>query len=47
MKKKKTKGERLNWTPLREVKPLKLNLENLKGEIVKIEKNDKIILLVP
>lgn len=35
---RKSKGERLNWTPLKEVKPVKITAEHLKGEKVVIEK---------
>ena len=48
-KKLKAKGDRLNWTPLREVKPMDLSLLQIKGSIVQV-KNSGIVnttLLVP
>lgn len=36
MKNNKSKGDRLNWTPLKEVKPVKLNNNLTKGKRVDI-----------
>jgi len=51
--KKKAKGDRLNWTPLKDVKPVKLNAGTIKGKVVDVQveaqrKNqDKPKLLIP
>ncbi len=35
------KGDRLNWTPLKDVKPVKLSGLNVKGRVVVITKDSK------
>ena len=51
--KKKAKGDRLNWTPLKDVKPAKLNADTIRGKVVDVQaeaqlKNqEKPKLLVP
>lgn len=51
--KKKAKGDRLNWTPLKEVKPVKLDVSTIKGKVVDVRKEiqrknqDKPKLLIP
>lgn len=51
MKNHKTKGDRLNWTPLKDVKPVQLNDHLTKGKLVQLqvikENPDKRRLLVP
>jgi hypothetical protein len=51
MKSQKTKGDRLNWTPLKEVKTVQLDEDMTKGKRVKLTvskgKTDKRLLLVP
>ena len=48
MKRKiKSKGDRLNWQLLSEVKPIVLTEEMLKGEKVKIKQQQSKNLLVP
>jgi len=48
MKKKlKSKGDRLNWKLLSEVKPIILTEEILKGQVVEIKINKSKNLLVP
>jgi hypothetical protein len=34
--KKKAKGDRLNWTPLKDVKPVKLNAGTIRGKVVDV-----------
>ena len=41
MKNKKSKGDRLNWQLLSELKPIKLTPENLIGKKVKIKKQQQ------
>ena len=51
--KKKTKGDRLNWTPLKDVQPVKLNADTIRGKVVDVQvevqrKNqEKPKLLIP
>lgn len=51
--KRKAKGDRLNWTPLKDVKPVKLNADTIKGKVVDVcaktqQKNqEKPKLLIP
>jgi len=51
--KKKAKGDRLNWTPLKEVKPVKLSADTIRGKVVDVKvdaqrKNqEKPKLLIP
>ena len=51
--KKKAKGDRLNWTPLKDVKPVKLNADTIRGKVVNVQvetqrKNqEKPKLLIP
>jgi len=51
--KKKAKGDRLNWTPLKDVKPVRLNADTIRGKAVDVEaeaqrKNqEKPKLLIP
>ena len=35
--KKKAKGDRLNWTPLKDVKPVKLNADTIRGKVVDVQ----------
>lgn len=35
--KKKAKGDRLNWTPLKDVKPVRLNADTIRGKAVDVE----------
>ena len=34
--KKKAKGDRLNWTPLKAVKPVKLDATTIRGKVVDV-----------
>jgi len=51
--KKKAKGDRLNWAPLKDVKPVKLNADTIRGKVVDVQaeaqrKNqEKPKLLIP
>ncbi len=51
--KKKAKGDRLNWTPLKDVKPVRLNADTIRGKVVDVQvearrKNqEKPKLLIP
>lgn len=51
--KTKAKGDRLNWTPLKDVKPVKLNADTIKGRVIDVKvvpqrKNqEKPKLLIP
>lgn len=51
--KKKTKGDRLNWTPLKDVKPVKLNADTIRGKVVdvkvdaRLKNQEKPKLLIP
>lgn len=50
MRKNKSKGDRLNWTPLKDVKSVRLSEELTKGKrvIIKVVKeNSNNTLLVP
>lgn len=47
MRKQKTKGDRLNWTPLREVTTVRLNETLTKGRRVEKVSVNKKKLLVP
>lgn len=43
--KKKAKGDRLNWTPRKDVKPVKLNADTIQGKVVDV--GSGIIILHP
>ena len=51
--KKKAKGDRLNWTLLKDVKPVKLNADAIRGKVVDVhaevqrKNQDKPKLLIP
>ena len=51
--KKKAKGDRLNWTPLTAVKPVKLDANTIRGKVVDVRtgarrtNQDKPKLLIP
>ncbi|HAY3534680.1 hypothetical protein [Elizabethkingia anophelis] len=46
MSKIKSKGEKLNWKPLRSVEPIKISAKNLKGRtvIVKTDAPKRMII---
>lgn len=35
--KKKAEGDRLNWAPLKDVKPVKLNADTIRGKVVDVQ----------
>jgi len=35
--KKKAKGDRLGWAPLKDVKPVKLNADTIRGKVVDVQ----------
>lgn len=38
----RAKGDRLNWTPLKDVKPLQLNASKIKGKVVHVKETSKL-----
>lgn len=38
-KSKVAKGDRLNWTPIKEVKPVSINVKSVKGERIEVKKS--------